>query len=191
MGRKPGTGNMELAKYNPATRMGFGESEQDKVLVRRLMGETLQSWRKTKVKSDEELVRRFDEFFHECAEQGKIPTVEELEMCTGYSHGGLGDIQSGKNPGFSPETKNILKRAREFIKTFDAKLVITGEINPVVYIFRAKNYYGLRDQQDITVSANENKVAEMSDEDIAKWYIEDGQTVETHFADEKKPDGKT
>lgn len=186
MGRKPGTGNMEIAKVSPATRMGFGESEQDKVLVRRLMGETLQSWRKTKVKSDEELAARFDEFFHECAEQGKIPTVEELEICTGYSHGGLSDIAIGKNPGFSPETKHIIKRAKEFLKTFDAKLVMTGEINPIVYFFRAKNYYGLKDQQEITVSANDNKVAEMSDDDIAKWYIEDGKKVETSFTDEKK-----
>lgn len=185
MGRKPGTGNMELGtKYSPAARMGFGESDEDKVLVRRLMTETLQSWRKTKVKSDEELAARLDEFFHDCAEQGKIPTVEELEMTTGYSHGGLGDIQSGRNPGFSPETKNILKRAREFIKTFDAKLVLTGEINPIVYFFRAKNYYGLQDKQEISVTAESNRVAEMSDEDIAKWYIEDGQTID--ITDEKR-----
>lgn len=188
MGRKPGTGNMDIAKYNPASRLGFGESDSDKVLVRRLMGETLHSWRKPKVKSDEELVARLDEFYQECAEQGKIPTVEELEMCTGYSHGGLMDIQSGKNQGFSPETKNILKRAREFLKTFDAKLVLTGEMNPIVYFFRAKNYYGMVDKQEISVTAQENRVAEMSDEDIAKWYIEDGQTVDTTFV-EGKTDG--
>lgn len=188
MGRKPG--DVTVARNSSMTRQGFGESDSDKALVRRLMGETLQSWRKTKVKSDEELVARLDEFFRECAEQGKIPTMEEMEMCTGYSHGGLSDIQTGKNHGFSPETKHILKRAREFLKTFDAKLVLTGEVNPIVYFFRAKNYYGMVDKQEITVSANENRVAEMSDEDIANWYLEDGKKVETTFADEKTGDVK-
>lgn len=188
-GRKPGA---EYGKaINPLTRMGFGQSDEDKVLVRKLMTETLGSYRKPRVKSDEELVQRFDEFYQECATQGKIPTVEELEFSTGYSHGGLSDIASGKNPGFSPETKNIIKRAKEFIKTFDAKLVVTGQINPVVYIFRAKNYYGMKDQQDITVQGNDNRVRDMSDEDIAKWYLDDGKTVETNFADEPKSEPKS
>lgn len=184
MGRRPG--DKSVAFNLPTSRKGFGESTEDKILVRRLMGETLQSWRKPKVKSDEELIARFDEFYKECAEQGKIPTVEELEMCTGYSHGGLGDIQSGKNPGFSPETKHILKRAREFLKTFDAKLVLTGEMNPIVYFFRAKNYYGMVDKQEITVNATENRVAEMSDDEIAKWYMEDGKTIEQTFPEDEK-----
>lgn len=184
MGRKPGD---KTVAYNlPTSRKGFGESDDDKVLVRRLMGETLHSWRKPKVKSDEELISRFDDFFHECAENGKIPTVEELEMSTGYSHGGLMDIQSGRNPGFTPETKHILKRAREFIKTFDAKLVLTGEMNPIVYFFRAKNYYNMVDKQEITVSATDNRIAEMSDDDIAKWYIDDGKTVEQTFPEDVK-----
>lgn len=169
----------------PQSRGGFGETEQDKVLIRRLMTETLHSWRLPKVKSDEELAHRLDEFFYQCAEQGKIPTVEEMEMCTGYSHGGLGDIESGRNPGFSPETKNILKRAREFLKTFDAKLVVTGELNPIVYFFRSKNYYGMVDKQEISVTGGENKVAEMSDDELAKWYLEDGNTIEQTFPEDK------
>ena len=169
----------------PSTRGGFGETESDKILIRRLMTETLHSWRLPKVRSDEELIHRLDEFFHHCAEQGKIPTVEEMEMSTGYSHGGLADIISGRNPGFSTETKNILKRAREFLKTFDAKLVITGELNPIVYFFRSKNYYGMVDKQEISVSGGENKVAEMSDDELAKWYIDDGNTIEQTFPEDK------
>ena len=169
-------------------RGGFGEKEEDKVLVYRLMHETLESYRKPKVKSDEELAARLDEFFKECAEQAKIPVVEEMEMCTGYSHMGLNDIENGKNPGFSPETRHILKRAKEFLKTFDAKLVMTGEINPIVYFFRAKNYYGMKDQQEITVQGNDNRVQQMSDEDIKNWYLEDGKKVETEFADKEGGD---
>jgi hypothetical protein len=182
-GRKPGDGN---GKSLPATRMGFGESDQDKTLIRRLMTETLESWRKQKVKSDEELAARLDEFFRECAEEGKIPTMEEMALVTGYASRSLYDIETGARKGFSPETKDIIKRAKEFLKTFDAKLVLTGQCNPIIYFFRAKNYYGMKDQTDHVIHANTQDEREVSAEDIAKRYLADPNTIEQTFEDEPK-----
>ena len=186
MGRKPGTGNTNLAKVSPATRAGFGEKEEDKVLIRKLLGETVKSYKLPRVKSDQEMIERLDFFFDECVRMSKIPTVEEMVMTLGYTYSGVIDIESGKSPGFSPETKNILKRAKEVIKTFDAKLAVSGELNPVLYFFRAKNYYGMRDQQEIVVHGKAERVQDMSDDEIAKWYLEDGKTVETEFKEDKQ-----
>ena len=33
-------------------------------------------------------------------------------------------------------------------------MVTEGKINPVVYIFRAKNYFGMKDQQDLVLTPN-------------------------------------
>ena len=33
-------------------------------------------------------------------------------------------------------------------------MVTEGKINPVVYIFRAKNYFGMRDQQEYVLTPN-------------------------------------
>lgn len=189
MGRKPGTGNMNLAKVNPATRAGFGEKEEDKVLIKKLLGETVKSYKLPRVKSDQEIIDRLDFFFDECVRMAKIPTVEEMVMSLGYTYHGVNEIELGRNPGFSPETKNILKRAKEVIKTFDAKLAVSGELNPVLYFFRAKNYYGMRDQQEIVVQGKAERVQDMSDDEIAKWYLEDGKTVEGEFVDEGKAGG--
>lgn len=183
-GRKPGDGNMNLWKSSPMTRQGFGEKPEDKVLIRRLLGETLRTYRCPKVTSDEELAQRFDEYFRECAENGIIPTVEELEMRTGYSTAWLNGVKNGLIAGFSPETKNIIIRTRQFLKTFDAKLVITGEMNPIVYFFRAKNYYEMKDQQEVTFSGNVQNEHEMSKEELNEWFLEDGKTVETTFKDQ-------
>ena len=165
------------------SRCGFGSTDDQKALISKLMYEAYGSWHKPKVNSDDELKERFAEFFQECAETGKIPTMEEMALCTGYTVKALYAIMEGQNGGFTSETKNIINHAREILKTFDAKLVLTGEINPIVYFFRAKNYYGMRDQQEITVSAPERPVKEMSDADIAKYFIEDGKNVETVFTD--------
>lgn len=185
-GRKPG--DMTTSRYLPNTRQGFGETEEDKALVRKLLTEVYISYKMPRVKSDDELAERLDIFFENCAKTGKIPTVEEMCMCIGYTYSGWHDIEFGRRPGFSPETKVILRRAKEFLKTFDAKLVLTGEVNPIVYFFRAKNYYGMRDQQEVVVQANAEDERKMSTEDIAKWYLDNGKTVETTFKDDSGSD---
>ena len=38
----------------------------------------------------------------------------------------------------------------------DAELAQEGKIQPVVYMFRAKNYYGMKDQQDVVLTPNTN-----------------------------------
>ena len=41
-------------------------------------------------------------------------------------------------------------------------MVTEGKINPVVYIFRAKNYFGMKDQQDVVIKP-ENPLGEKVD----------------------------
>lgn len=83
-----------------------------------------------------------------CAATGQIPTVEEMAMCTGYSQATIWDWENGRNHGFSTETSAIIKKAKDFLKTFDAKLVISGKLNFLAYCFRAKNYYGMVDKKE-------------------------------------------
>ena len=47
---------------------------------------------------------------------------------------------------------SIIKKAKEMCKTFDAKLVVSGKLNFLAYCFRAKNYYGMVDKQEIEVA---------------------------------------
>lgn len=63
------------------------------------------------------------------------------------------EIISGKHRGFSPATANILKKAKNLIASLDAELALDSKIQPVVYMFRAKNYYGMKDTQDVEISA--------------------------------------
>ena len=77
----------------------------------------------------------------------------------------------------------MVKKAKQILASIDAELVSSGKIPQVVYIFRAKNFYQMSDQQEITINAQNNGDQDMSAEDIAKRYLEDGKTVETGFAD--------
>lgn len=106
-----------------------------------------------KVQSDEELYTRFVEYFQRCVTTNRIPTVEEAMLCTGYSWIMLNKCRAGTRR-FSwgtEHTAEIIEWAVELCKTYDAKMVMAGKLPQVPYIFRSKNYYGMRDQVDQVV----------------------------------------
>lgn len=181
--KKDGRGGYRKNATPPQVRKGFGENPEDRALVSKLLGEALVAYRMPKVKSDEELAERFDQYFKMCAQTGQIPTVEEMVMYTGYTYAAVYDWEVGRNHGFSPETTKIVKKAKEYIKTFDAKLVISGKLNFLAYCFRAKQYYGFVEKQEIIVNTGDTNEDTMSAEDIAKRYLEDGKTIPTTFTD--------
>lgn len=62
---------------------------------------------------------------------------------------------------------DIVKNAKDFIATVESELARDGQINSTVYIFRAKNYYGMSDKQEIEVKpVMENKIPDNVDDII-------------------------
>lgn len=148
------------------------ETEEDRALVQQLLGEVLVEYKKPKVKNDEELAQRLDDYFLHCSKTGQIPTIEEMCMCTGYSQSSVWDWETGRTKGFSPQTHEIIKKAKHFLKTFDAKLVIAGKMNFLAYCFRAKNYYGMVDKTEHILTPTQPTVEDYSIDEIKQKYIE-------------------
>jgi transcriptional regulator with XRE-family HTH domain len=167
----------------PQVRRGFGENPEDKQLISRLLNEALTAYRMPKVQNDEELAERFDQYFKMCAETGQLPTVEEMATYTGYTQATVWDWENGRRQGFSARTAEIVKKSKEYLKMFDAKLVLSNKQNAIVYFFRAKNYYSMSDKQELMLTTGDNQDTDMSAEDIAKRYLEDGKTIPTTFTD--------
>lgn len=63
------------------------------------------------------------------------------------------------------------------IAAFDAELAVRGLINPVVYIFRGKNYYGMRDQQDVSVTHTARVEDGLTQEEIRRRLLENTATI--------------
>lgn len=60
-----------------------------------------------------------------------------------------------------------MKEAKNFIASIEAELARDGEINGSVYQFRAKNYFGMVDKQEVVVTPNvENKIPDNVDDII-------------------------
>ena len=149
------------------------ETEEDKLLVSTLLTEVLVEHKQPKVQSDEELAERFNDYFMRCATRGQVPTVEEMCMSTGYAYQTIYDWETGRRGGFSNSTAEIIKKAKDVLKTFDAKLVISGKLNFLAYCFRAKNYYGMVDKQEMVLTPNVQNDSDYNAEDIKKRYLVD------------------
>lgn len=76
-----------------------------------------------------------------------------LAFVSGYHRSTFYDIYNGT---MRPDIADIVKKAKDYIAVFDAELVMNGKIPAPVYIFRSKNYYGMKDVQEVKVEANPN-----------------------------------
>jgi len=139
--------------------------------IRRIGASLLKWYNMEKAVTDEEIRERLEMYFVTTLEAGEIPTVEEMSLALGYDRKTLWSWEVG-GEGSTPVRRNLIKKAKEFLASFDAKLVQEGKVNPTTYIFRAKNYFGLKDEVEYVLTPN-NPLGEISDtEDIRKRLSE-------------------
>lgn len=168
----------------PSSRAGLIQTEEDRQFVSTLLSEVLTEYNRPRVKSNEELTERLADYFDRCATTGQVPTVEEMCMCTGYGYSYIHDIETGRRKGFSPDTADIIKKAKNFLMTFDAKLAVSGKMNFLAYCFRAKNYYGMVDKQEHVITPTVQDETQYNEQDILKRYVlDDPNTIETTAED--------
>jgi hypothetical protein len=101
----------------------------------------------------EELEGEITDYFDLCERTDTVPTVTALcgwlhcSRDTFYSHA------NNSNSPFSDTLKNVLTICHSFLENG----TIDGKINPVTFIFLGKNYFGLKDDKNITVTPTSDK----------------------------------
>ena len=103
--------------------------------------------------SPEEMDSRLNKVIQICNENGLIPTVEMIMLATGIPQTSLYDMQNDGRPQHAEYSK-IIKKYKDIIKTFDSILATQGKTPTGTYAFRAKNYYGMKDQQEVVLTPN-------------------------------------
>ena len=173
--------NPNAADNLPTTALKRLEQDDDK---RAFIGKTLSNILavskafEAPPKNDEELCDRLNWFFKTCAETQQLATVEKMCLALSWSRQYVFELENGTKRGFSPDTADILKKAKNLIASMDAELAQEGKIQPVVYMFRAKNYYGMKDQQDVVLTPNQGE------------NFQDRATIEAKYAELPDPDEK-
>lgn len=125
---------------------------------------------KHRVKNNKELLDRIDYYFEQCMLDCIRPTVETMSLAIGYSRISTWNWKNGIK--CDSERQQIIQAAYDTIAAFDADMVSNGAMNPIVYIFRSKNFYDMRDQTDLVVTPNNPLGDVVSVEEIEEKYRE-------------------
>lgn len=118
------------------------------------------------VRTDEECAERLNEFFQVISEAGELPTVEKMALALGTTHSSIWDWENGRS--CSAARQAMIKQAKELLAAMDAELVSRNKIPQVTYIFRAKNFFGMKDQTDVIVTPNNPIGAEVPEDELRK-----------------------
>lgn len=127
----------------------------------------------SKPKTSSELINRIDSFFDTCNSMGIFPTIEKMCLAIGYSRQEVFYwLNDSRQPLIRQDTdasvKDIISLARDSIAAADADLANMNKVNAAVWIFRAKNFYGMTDSQTVVVQPQDNNIRpSLSMEEIA------------------------
>ena len=140
--------------------------------VQRIGSNLLKWYKMPKAVTDEEIAERLNMFFETCIANGEVMTVEKMALALGYDRKTLWAWETG-GEGSTTARRNLIKKAKELLASFDAEMVTEGKINPVTYIFRAKNYFGLQDKQEYVLTPN-NPLGDHTDPSDIQKRLEEG-----------------
>ena len=117
-----------------------------------------------------EVQQRLDFFFDACIEARISPVVEWIALVLGIEWVSLKQIMAGKRRDDSLQQKYILKLILQ-MQSMWAYNGMYGQENPAEWIFRAKNYFGMRDNVEVTVAPPEQPLGDVqSAEQLAQKY---------------------
>lgn len=144
---------------------------EDKETISAVLSETLRCWNMgdDRPNTDDDIYTRSQEYIQSCIDRGQRPTVENYCLALGYPRQTVHRWKNGEN--CSAIRSDIIKKAFDCFAAFDAGMASAGKLNAVLYFFRAKNYYDMRDQQELVIQPK----ADITDENavnIAEKYAE-------------------
>ena len=102
--------------------------------------------------SVEALQKEMSEYFDLCKETSTMPTVTSLSLWLGVNRDTIYEHANNVNSPFS----DTMKRTLTYMHSAMENGTLSGDINPVTYIFLAKNYFGMRDDKNINIAPATN-----------------------------------
>lgn len=102
--------------------------------------------------SPEQLGRDCNEFVQLCYDTNTVPTVTGFATWLGCDRDTIYNHANNPNSIFSAQCKNIIQLSHLTMENG----AMSNKINSVLYMFLSKNYFGLKDDKNITVTPSQN-----------------------------------
>ena len=107
-----------------------------------------------RVKTPEEMKERFEKLFDLCIKTGNLPSYEGLAVACGIPLRTFYDMRAGNYDGYK-EYSQVIADVKSVIAFAESSMATDGKIPSSVWMFRAKNYLGMKDVQQIEAVTNQ------------------------------------
>lgn len=122
-----------------------------------------------KFNSIEEMEVLIEGYFNDCRELQLRPTIRGLAMALGTVYETLRGWENGERDAqLGSQCSAIIKKSKQIIAEYDEIMAMEGLDNPILFMFRAKNYYNMKDVQEITLAPGSALGDQMTPEQILK-----------------------
>lgn len=146
------------------------EGEEDKRILGMKAAKYFGELPKVDMDNPMEVQHRLDFFFDACIEAGVQPVIEWIALVLGIQWNSLRDIMNGNRRDGSPQQELIAKTILQ-MQSMWAFNGLYGQENPAEWIFRAKNYFGMKDTVDVAVAPPKQELGDaQSSEQLAQKY---------------------
>ena len=171
--QEPSIPTMKRKRGNPAmyqeTTEETKERTRKKMLILAKLNELDRRRGIPKFDDAEDMQILIDNYFSDCVELEIRPTIRGLASALGTTYNTLNDWENGSRDGkLGNSCSVIIKKSKQFIAEFDEMLAMEGIDNAILFMFRAKNYYGMKDIQDFNITPTSGLQPTMTMEEIAE-----------------------
>lgn len=121
--------------------------------------------------SVEELEKELLEYFELCDKTDTVPTITAIATWLKCNKDTIYAHANNPNSPFSGLLKNVINICHTSLENG----AVDGKVNSVVYIFMGKNYFGLRDDKNITVTptSDNTQISSKSTMDAIQKQLEE------------------
>lgn len=164
-------------------------SEENRGLLSETIASVRRALRMKPVQSNYEMLERLEEYLSIVQDRRVPPTLEELSLYLGFTLQMVLEIRDGTNLGFPDQpypgatSAKILERVIDALHSVDAVQAMKRQADNTTYIFRSKNYYGMKDTREQAINVNLRTPDVLPPEQIAKLLPE--------LAPDRSPNGVT
>lgn len=165
--KSSGKGNKEAYKNSPFVGKNMITCTDQELTVVWDNVLNVYKWPKIDLDSDEAVETRCAEYFEYCRTAGERPLVEGLAVAVGCNVRTLSDWELGKSRnGPTSRRSAIIKKAKSLIQYFLAQLAVGNKIYPNVWIFYGKNWFGMKDEQEVTITPGNQNEPQLSRDEL-------------------------
>ena len=162
-------GMKEISKTKGGENLKLAQKDKElNAAVSAVLSNYLELLDKKPVQTPEECADRLNQFFTKCAERGQLATIESMALELGMTNQQMNDWINNKTKG--EVVSLMLQKAKQIIAAQDAELALRNRLNPVLYIFRSKNFYGMVDKREIINNRPENELDKKSKAELEDRY---------------------